>query len=217
MDWVGWHEHYGRPESALARRLAAIQGQIRTFLDESPAGPLRVLSLCAGQGDDLLGVLADHPRRTDVRARLVELDAGNTAVASRRARSAGLPDVEVVTGDAGCTDRYADLAPAHLVLLCGIFGNILDDDLARTIDGCPWLCTRGGTVIWTRARGEPDRVPLICDRFERQGFERRWLSAPDAGFGVGVHRFTGTPQPLVTGTRLFRFASYEDLQRRNTR
>lgn len=66
MDWVGWHEQYGRPESALARRLAAIQGQLRTALDESPAGPLRVLSLCAGQGDDLLGVLAGHPRRSDV-------------------------------------------------------------------------------------------------------------------------------------------------------
>jgi hypothetical protein len=34
-----------------------------------------VISLCAGQGRDLLGVLADHPRREDVRARLVELDA----------------------------------------------------------------------------------------------------------------------------------------------
>lgn len=143
----------------------------------------------------------------------MELDPGNSAVAAERARSAGLAGVEVVTGDAGCTDRYADLAPAQLVLLCGIFGNILDDDLARTIDACPQLCARGGTVIWTRARSEPDRVPLICDRFERQGFERRWLSAPDAGFGVGVHRFTGTPQPLVAGTRLFSFASYEDLQR----
>ncbi|GHD35622.1 hypothetical protein GCM10010335_31060 [Streptomyces galbus] len=30
--------------------------------------------MCAGQGRDLIGVLAGHPRRDDVRARLVELD-----------------------------------------------------------------------------------------------------------------------------------------------
>jgi hypothetical protein len=81
--------------------LRMVQTQIRAALDRGPAGPLRVISLCAGQGRDPLGVLADHPRRDDVRARLVELDARNTALAEERVRAAGLRRVEVVTADAG--------------------------------------------------------------------------------------------------------------------
>ena len=56
-----------------------------------------------GQGRDLLGVLADHPRRDDVRARLVELDVRNTALAEERSRAARLTHVDVVTADASLT------------------------------------------------------------------------------------------------------------------
>src|SRR5437867_2671389 len=87
VDWRTWHDEYDDPRSRMARRLHVVQTQIRAALDHSPSGPLRVISLCAGQGRDLLGVLADHPRRDDVRARLVELDARNTALAEERSRA----------------------------------------------------------------------------------------------------------------------------------
>jgi hypothetical protein len=44
-------------------------------LDAVLAGPIRLLSLCAGQGRDVLGVLPGHARRGDVAAVLVESDA----------------------------------------------------------------------------------------------------------------------------------------------
>ncbi len=216
MDWVGWHGDYDRPDSSLARRLQTVQAQIRDVLHAAAPGPLRVVSLCAGQGHDLLGVLAGHPRRDDVQARLVELDPRNAAAAGEKVRAAGLHGVEVVAADAALTDRYQGMVPADLVLLCGIFGNVLDADIERTIGFCPQLCASGATVIWTRARGVPDRVPMICDRFERLGFQRRWLSAPDAGFGVGVHRFAGQPQPLATGERMFTFTGYDKLRQRDS-
>ena len=72
MDWLEWHGGYDRPESWLALRLRVVQEWIGSALRDAPAGPLKVLSMCAGQGRDLLEVLADHPRRDDVRARLVE-------------------------------------------------------------------------------------------------------------------------------------------------
>jgi hypothetical protein len=214
VDWRTWHDEYDDPGSRLARRLHAVQAQIRAALDRGPSGPLRVISLCAGQGRDLLGVLADHPRRDDVRARLVELDARNAALAEEGFRAAGLHQVEVVTADASLTDHYRGMVPADLVLVCGVFGNISDEDIERTIDSCSQLCRTGGTVIWTRHRGAPDRVPLICDRFEERGFELQWLSDRDAGFGVGVHRLTGEPQSLVSGVRMFAFVGYDVLRQR---
>ena len=208
MDWQRWHEDYEQPGSALTQRLIAVQEQVRAALDRAPAGEVPVISLCAGQGRDLLDVAADHPRRADLRARLVELDPGLSAFASERARDFGLLDqVEVVTGDASLSDQYDGMIPAELVLVCGVFGNITDADIRRTIDACPQLCRTGATVIWTRHRGEPDRVPSVCEWFEDRGFERVWVSDPDTGFGVGVHRFTGVPEPLVPGRSLFSFVS----------
>jgi hypothetical protein len=201
MDWQAWHQRYDDPGSALSQRLEAVQAQVRAALDRAPAGPVPVISLCAGQGRDLLDVLEDHPRRADVRARLVELDPELAAAARARAPQ----QVEVVAGDASLTDQYDGMVPAELVLLCGIFGNITNDDIQRTIAAGPQLCRTGATVIWTRHRGDPDLVPAICDWFEAGGFERVWLSDKDAGFGVGVHRFTGVPQPLVKGQSLFSF------------
>jgi hypothetical protein len=80
-DWVEWHRDYDDPGSLLSRRLELVQGHLRAELDHAPAGDIRLISLCAGQGRDVIGVLAGHPRRDDVRARLVELDERNVAVA----------------------------------------------------------------------------------------------------------------------------------------
>ena len=205
MDWHGWHDDYDRPESRLARRLKAVQEQVRIVLDSAAPGSLRVISLCAGQGRDLLEVLAGHRRRGDVRARLVELDPRNAEAARAQTTAAGLEGVEIVTGDASLADHYRGMAPADLALACGVFGNITLGDIERTVGACCQLCKSGGTVIWTRGRAAPDRVPLICEWFEGLGFDRQWLSGPEEGFGVGVHRFRGEPQPLAEGQRMFTF------------
>ena len=205
MDWAAWHESYDDPESVLAGRLAAVQATIRAALDRAPPGPLRALSMCAGQGRDLLGVLATHPRRGDVRARLVELDPRNAAGAEERARQAGLTGIEVVRGDAGLMRHYRDVAPADLVLACGVFGNLTDANVLRTVEACAQLCREGGTVVWTRHRRPPDLVPVIADWFSARGFEQMHLSDPAAGFGVGVHRLRHPPKPLQGADRIFTF------------
>jgi hypothetical protein len=204
-DWYAWHQDYDDPGSPLARRLVAVQNQIRAALDAAPPGPLPAVSLCAGQGRDLIGVLAAHPRRADVLARLVELDPRNTGLARAAAERAALPGVEVVTGDAALTDSYAGLVPAYLVLVCGVFGNITGADIERTVGYCTQLCAPGGTVVWTRGRWGPDLVPQICDWFAGRGFEQVWVSDQAAGWGVAAHRFSGTPVPLEPGARMFTF------------
>ncbi len=212
QDWRAWHDEYDVPGSQLARRLAAVQEQIRVALDSSPPGPLRVVSICAGQGRDLLGVLATHPRGRDVTARLVELDPRNAAIARDAAHAAGLGGVGVVVGDASLTDQYTGLVPAHLVLACGVFGNITRADTERTITFLGRMTATGGTAIWTRHRREPDLVPQLCRWFELRGFELVWQSDPGADYGVGAHRFAGARAELEPGASMFTFVGRERLR-----
>jgi hypothetical protein len=48
-------------------------------------------------------------------------------------------------------------------------------------------------------------VPRICGWFSEDGFELSWLSEPGVKYGVGAHRFTAQPRPLVAGLRMFSF------------
>ena len=204
-DWVLWHAAYDDPGSKLARRLAVVRARIVEWLDAARPGPLRAVSMCAGQGHDLIGALAGRPRAGDVTARLVELDPRNVAQARAAAATAGLTGIEVVEGDAGVTDAYAGAVPADLVLACGVFGNVSDEDVARTVAALPGFLAPGGTVVWTRHRDEPDLVPAMNGWFAEAGFAPVWLSAKEQGYGVGVHRLVGPARPLPPGERLFTF------------
>jgi hypothetical protein len=204
--WRRWHDAYLDPSSELSHRLAVVQAEIRTALDTAPTGPIQVLSLCAGQGHDLLGVLRDHPRSGDVRARLIELDAHNARVARSAAERAGGARIEIVETDAGVTDAYLGAVPADLVLLVGIFGNVPEPDIERTAMAVPMLSRTGGTVIWTRSRRAPDLTPTIRHWFARAGCEEVAFVAPVGSLlAVGVERLAAGPAPLELGRRLFAF------------
>jgi len=92
-----------------------VQAEIRSAVDRLPAGRWRAVSLCAGDGRDLLGMLAGSPRRAEVSARLVELDPQLAGAARTAAARTGLTGVEVLTGDAGLCDAYIEAVPANLV------------------------------------------------------------------------------------------------------
>jgi hypothetical protein len=206
-DWVGWHRPYDVPGSSLAVRLELVQGHIARALDAAPPGPIQIVSMCAGQGRDLIGAARDHPRKSDVHARLVELDAGNAAIARELADGADLPLVEVVTGDASVSDVYLGATPAAVVLACGIFGNISDDDIRRFIDLLPMLCAPAATVVWTRHRRPPSLTPTIREWFEQSGFEEIARDEPpDLPYvGVGAHRWRGKGGVVRSGVGFFRF------------
>jgi hypothetical protein len=107
-DWVDWHDPYADPGSPLAQRLKVVQRHIRAFLEGCSSATPRVVSLCAGDGRDLLDVLAEHPRSPQVRARLVELDPALADRARQRAAAAKLDGVEVMYADAAVSDLYAE-------------------------------------------------------------------------------------------------------------
>ena len=100
----------------------------------------------------------------------------------------------MVTGDASSTAAYDGAVPADLVLVCGVFGNICDDDVERTIRALPALYTPGTTQYWTRHRLDPDLTPTIRAWFAEAGFDEIGFDSPGPGqFTVGANRFEGGP------------------------
>jgi hypothetical protein len=206
--WVDWHRAYDDADGPLARRLVIVQHAIAAALSAVPPGPIRVISFCAGDGRDLLGVVADHSRGPDVAGRLVELDPE----LATRAREAAPARIEVRCDDASTTTAFAGAVPADLVLACGVFGNITDADIARTIDLLPSLCAPSATVIWTRHRRPPDGTVVVRDTFRAAGFDEIDFVAPDDFlFAVGVQRLAVAPRPFVPDVRLFEFVGFDGL------
>ncbi len=208
-DWQQWHRAYDDPESRLSERLSVVQAHVSAALDERAGqpGPIQMISMCAGQGRDVIGALAEHSRRHDVAAVLVELDEVLAEAARADAIAAGLAGVTVRCADASTTDSYVGAAPADIVLACGIFGNISDEDIKRTIDQLPMLCAPRATVVWTRyGRPGDDLAPDICRWFVDRGFEEARFDASDErSYRVGSHWLIVDPPPFEPGVRFFQF------------
>ncbi len=203
-DWQAWYRLYDDPRSSLSRRLAEVIAQLREDLDRRAEGPrtsVRLLSLCAGDGRDTLPVLATA--EVAVSAVLVELDPELAEAARSRAELLGLTEVEVRTDDAGATIAFTDALPVDVLMLCGVFGNVHDADVERTVGALPGLLASDATVLWTRGdvmdrdpthiAGDPSlwvRSLFTAGPFQEVAFVR----PDDAGYRVGVHRFTGVPR-----------------------
>lgn len=205
-DWRAWHSDYDEPDSSLARRLGVVRSRIGEALESLASGTrLRILSLCAGDGRDLLpelAVLADRRHRVA----LVENDPRLAADAAERARRLGLGGVVVVIGDAGQTSVLSEHLPVDLLLLCGIFGNISQEDVRATVAATPAMLRPGGTVIWTRGRSEPDLRPLVRRWFVDTGLEEIGFDGEPERYGVGAARLKSVPVPPPSlPERLFAF------------
>lgn len=207
-DYESWLEGYDDPASGLPWRLRRVRAAIGAALDRAP-GPVRVLSACAGDGRDVIGTLAGRPDADRVVADLLELHPAIAERARDGARRAGLPQVRVHTADAGRSDSYAGLAPADVVLLVGVFGNIDEGDLRRTIGAAPQLCRPGATLIWTRGRGGTltDLDAEVRAAFAAAGFTELDHGTDEHGHrpAVGVVRYDGPSVPLAPGRVWFTF------------
>jgi hypothetical protein len=208
--WGRWHAPYEDPASNLSLRLHTVQSMVRQVLDAVPpdqSGPVRIVSPCAGQGRDVIDVVAGHPRRAVVSALLVELDPGLVAFARARAAALGVDaQVRIVEGDASLSHWYADDVPADLVVVCGIFGNISAADITATVHALPSFCAPGAHVVWTRHRRPPDATPAVRADFAAAGFTEIAFVAPaQTVTAVGLHRFEGATAPFDPSRRLFDF------------
>ena len=180
---------------------------------------MRVLSVCSGDGRDLLGTLANRSDADRVSAVLMELHPVLAQQARDAATGAGLTQIEVRTVDASTSDAYQGAAPADVVLLVGILGNIADTDVWRLIDFAPRLCSPGATLLWSRGRHFTRELPGVTlgdlnhevrARFAEAGFtETAYETHDTSGLpALGVVRYDGPgtieplePSPLFTFLR----------------
>ncbi len=208
--WVQWHAPYEDPTSMLSLRMRTVQAMVGAALDEVPPHPeqIQIVSLCAGQGRDVIDVVATHPRGAEVSALLVEQDPVLVDFARARADAAGVGDrIRIVEGDASQSHHCADDVPADIVLVCGVFGNISSADITRTIQAMPGWCKPGGHVIWTRHRRAPDYTPAVRADFAAAGFtEVEFVTPEDSIQAIGHHRLDGETAPFDPDQQLFDFA-----------
>lgn len=207
-DYVAWHLAYDDPDSSLSKRLRRVQAEVDRFLDETAPWPVRVLSICAGDGRDVIEVLARRDDRARVRGTFVENHPELVDRCRRRIAELGAGErLEVRAADAGLTDAYVGAVPADLVVVSGVMGNISATDVERLVHTAPELAAAGGTVLWTRGRMDPDLGPDIRRWFDEAGFASITLVEDIEGtpLRLGVERLVVDPRPLRPGRRLFTF------------
>ena len=209
-DWRDWHQHYDNPNSSISLRLELVQRDLRRALAEAPNdenGIVHLITMCAGEGRDVLPVLAEENTSRPVNAILVEYDETFAQRARTAVERMHLSDVEVKTADAGATDTYRDLPPAQILTVCSVFGNIPFEDMRRTVATLPALLANDALVIWTRAGH--DQSLEVRQVFFDHGFDEVSFShTADDKFWVGMHRLAARPRQLSApppGTRMFSF------------
>jgi len=217
MDWNAWHKLYDS-STALQRRLELVRGQIAAALGAAPPGEIRLISVCAGDGRDVLGALAGHPRVRDVRARLVEIDPELVAAGRTAAQDANFSGrVEFVQGDATRSSPYEGIAPAHVVVMAGMIGLVDTGEIPGLVRCLRCLTARDGRVVWTRNLDFRDgtrhsmaiRKALAEGAFKAATFKMTsWSNLfrrrPESRFVVATHVHLADPEPLPADHGFFR-------------
>jgi SAM-dependent methyltransferase len=198
-DWSS--RFYTDQHPGFVARLKVTTRMIAESLAAAPEGEIRVLSLCCGDGRDLLGALQDHPRKRDVRALLVDRDASSVQRGQQWAREQGFDgQIEFVHGDAADWTALGAWVPFDVVIISGVFVHLTIEHAQRLVALLPTLCRDGSTVVWNR------RVVAALDGHDPAGDPIPRAQLPDlqgyfagAGFVTAANEETGP-----TGHGIFR-------------
>lgn len=205
--WSGWPDKIYQDQS-YRQRLEAVQGQIKGFLDTAPAGPQRILNICAGDGRDVLGAIGDHPRRTDVLAWFVELDSDSVNQGRQTAAKLGLDNLtRFINGDATVYSTYQPIGRADLVIACGVWGHVPTFEMPSLVRAMATFCNPGGRLIWTRgvSRGI-EKVRELEALFDEQLWDDHQLTfTPNKAWAVATYRYRGPMLELPADGQIFNF------------
>ena len=184
-------------------------------LDEMPVPaahpePIRMVSLCAGQGRDVIDVVATHPRGASVSALLVELDPALAPSPGRGPPSSGWP---TGSGSSRGTRRRRSLytgrrAGRHRAGVRGLREHQRGGHHAHHPGDAGILRSRGATSCGPGTGVPPDHTPAIRADFAAAGFTELGFEAPDgsdSGRGPSPPRWAdGALRPRPAAVRIRR-------------
>ncbi len=206
-NWDRWPDRAYQLTS-YQDRLRLVQQHLAEAIQSAPPGPIRILSICAGDGRDLIEVLSEHERRADVSAVLIELSPKSVARGIQSAIEAGIENaVAFRNTDATRWSAYRGLIPADIVILCGVWGHVPVRQRARLTSALASICAVGGCVIWSRgvSRGM-ERLPQIQTHFNARSWKVAELRfTPASDWAVATYRFLGAAQPVPDNEQIFNF------------
>jgi hypothetical protein len=124
--------------------------------------------------------------------------------------------VEFVHGDATEPGSYRAVAPANIVVMCGMLGLVDLPELPNVVRAMQALCAHRGHVVWTRRldwRNGVRQTKVLQAMMAQAGFRHSKLSVtsfgalfcqtPRPSFAVGTHCYDGEPVALPASGRLF--------------
>jgi hypothetical protein len=207
MDWAKWHDLY-EVSTPLKERLIAVREQIAAAASKVTGKSWHLVSICAGDGRDVIGTFAADERQ-DVHATLIEANPALVTRGQAAVDQLGLARrITFRCADATQSSTYVDLRPAQIIVLSGVFGNLKERDVQRLIAALPSLCDRDASVIWTRNLFDDGEqaTQIIRQCFVAADFTEEVLVRTPLGlFAVGTHAFRGVRRPLPVNTTLFEF------------
>jgi hypothetical protein len=205
--WSGWPSRaYRKPR--FQERLQAVQEQFANCLEMATPGKVQVISICAGDGRDVIGTLRTHRRRNDVEAWLVELDLQSVSEGAEHATREGLADsLHFLNADATDYTTYRDIAPADIVLACGVWGHVPAQERPGFVDALSQLCRPASMVLWTRgAAASRERLLEIESLFASPEWRcLRTTLTGDRHWAVASYRYLGPQKQLPKVGRIFNF------------
>ena len=210
LAWWRWHSEYDDLSSPRSARLEAVQELLTAALDAAALGSgrntssaeLRLISICAGQGREVLPVLLTHPRGGDVSALMVEFDPLNAGFLTSALGATSLAGVDVAVADAGETSSYAAGVPADIVVCSGVFEHLSAPQVRGLVRGIPLLCAVGASLVWAIDHTPPGLVDTLGECLAEGGFAAQEQKAKGewmAGYAV----LRGDPPGYRPGLRWF--------------
>jgi hypothetical protein len=99
----------------------------------------------------MIGTLVNHPRGDHTSVYLIESNPALVAHGEGAVAQCDLlTRVQFLHADATLSTTYQAIAPADVLIVCGVFGNVRASDTAPMIENLRCLCRRQGRVVWTR-------------------------------------------------------------------
>ena len=179
-----WHDNYEDETSTPYKRTLIVKKLIADYLINK--NNITILSICAGQGRDVLTSL-----NADTCAYLIDVDKECVDYAQSYVNKNDLYNVFVIEADASLISTYIDnnIPKADLILICGVFGHLSLEDINITAQSLKQLIKPNGSVIWTRHKFDNDITKEVRDLFELAGYqEEAFISPKEEPFSIGMYK-----------------------------